>query len=332
MYFALVIALIFALLLVLNVAASISATVLWRAVSARAAANWTARARAQFIFSLRALPFAAALVFVSAFLLPSYFLFEPLSSDETVSLKLAVVSFISAVGVLSAFYRVFKSWSATRKLLKDWMRYAEPIKVAGVSVPVYRICHPFPVIAVIGTFRPRMFVAAQIFASLTEEEFQAAICHETGHLAARDNFKRMLMRVCRDLLIFPVGRSLDRAWAENAEAGADEFAAQSGGNRTAINLAAALIKIARIVPEGAKPSMPSGAFLIGQQTAEIAFRVQKLLRMTDGENIFNLRNGIKISFWIYSAVFTALVLLLATNETFLFKIHTALETIVTALQ
>ncbi|MDQ6785590.1 MAG: M48 family metalloprotease [Acidobacteriota bacterium] len=331
MYFLLGTALIFALLLVSNVAASVSATVLWRAV-ARRAENWTAQSRARFIFSLRVLPFVAALVFVLVFLVPAYLLFEPHSSGEIVSFKLAFLSIISAAGVGIAFCRIFRTWRATRRLASDWMRHAEAIRISGVSIPVYRIRHSFPVVAVVGAIRPRMFVAEQIFASLDEREFQAAIAHEAGHLAARDNLKRTLMRGCRDLLVLPFGNSLDRAWTENAESSADEYAARMGGNLTALNLAAALIKIARIVPEGAKPTMPAGAFLIEAQTAEIAARVQRLLQIAESENILEIPRGFKYPYRLYSGVVLTVILLIATNQEFLQKIHIALEKIVRVLQ
>lgn len=331
MYFLLIISLILALLLVLNVAASISASVLWRFASRRTQ-SWTAQNRARFIFALRVFPLASALVSVLAFLLPAYLLFEPNTSKEIVGFKLAFFSVASAVGVGFAFYRVFATWRATRELVSDWMRNAEPIRVAGVSVPVYKIRHTFPVIAVVGTFHPRMFVAGQIFDSLDENEFQAAVRHEAGHLAARDNFKRTIMRACRDLLVFPFGKTLDRAWAENAEAGADEFAARTGGSQTALNLASALIKIARIIPPGAKPSMPSGAFLVEEPTAEIAFRVRKLLQITDGNTVFQTARASYFLFWIYSASILFALALLAANQNFLQKVHDFLEAIVAVLQ
>ncbi len=332
MYFLLGISLVFALLLVLNVLASIGASVLWRAASKRTE-NWTAQARARFIFALRVFPVAAALVAVFAFLLPAYILFEPHRSSETVGVKLAFLSLLSAVGVGFAFYRVFQTRRATRRLIKDWMKRAEPIKVSGVAVPVYKIRHPFPVIAVVGALRPRMFVAEQIFETLETGEFQAAIWHETGHLAACDNFKRAVMRVCRDLLVFPFGKTLDRAWAEEAEAGADEYAAQSGGDsQTALNLAAALIKIARIVPAGAKPSMPAGAFLIEQPSTEIAFRVQKLLQMTGGETSFLASRAFNFRLWFCCAALCATLVLLAADQNFLLQLHNASETVVALLQ
>ncbi len=332
MYFLLGISLVFASLLVLNAAASIFGSVLWRFVS-KSAVNWSAQKRARFIFALRVFPFAGALVFVSAFLLPAYLLFEPHASDESVSFKLAFLSTVSAIGSVCAFVNIFRTRRATRLLVSDWMKYAEPIEIPDVSIPVYRISHPFPVIAVVGAFRPRMFIANQIFALLDEKEFQAAIRHETGHLAARDNLKRTFMRVCRDLLVFPFGQTLDRAWAENAESGADEYAAQTGDNSTALDLAAALIKIARIVPPGAKPSMPTGAFLIEQPSAEIAFRVQKLLQMTDGKSVLQNCRSSNFLFRLYTGfALYALLLLLVVNQNFLQKVHNIIETVVAVLK
>lgn len=333
MYFILGISLVLALLLVLNVLISIGASMFWR-VAARATEDWTAQNRARFIFALRVFPFASAFLFVFGFLMPAYLLFEPHSSDEIVTYKLALLSGASLVGVGFAFYRVFGTWRATDALVKDWTRRAETIEIEGVSIPVYKIRHRFPVVAVVGAFRPKMFVAEQIFESLEAEEFAAAVRHEAGHLAARDNFKRAAMRVCRDLLIFPFfGDALDRAWAENIESGADEYAAQTGGGSTALNLASALIKIARIVPPGAKPSMPAAcAFLIEKPTAEIAARVRRLLRMSDGSLIFQNARLADYSLRLCSACALCALTLLATNHNFLQTVHDFLEAVVAVLQ
>ena len=47
-------------------------------------------------------------------------------------------------------------------------------------------------VAVVGAFRPRLFIADHVFESLTAEELAATIAHEYGHLAAHDNFKRVV--------------------------------------------------------------------------------------------------------------------------------------------
>ena len=331
MYFLLGISLMFALLLLLNLLISTAATVLWRTISP-AAESWTAQRRAQTIFALRIFPFVSALVFVIAILVPAYLLFEPKASGEVVGLKLGLLAIASTGGIIIAFYRIFGTWWKTRRLISNWLKHAEPIEIANVSVPIYRMQHPFPVIAIVGMFRPRIFIARQIFDALNEEELQAAIAHEYGHLAARDNFKRTLLRVSRDLLVFPFGRSLDRAWSENAESAADEYAAQKG-HLTAVSLAAALVKIARIVPHGTKPAMPSGAFLITEQTDFVTYRIRRLLQLSEIK--LNPADyeffGFGFMLWILPAAASIIIVFLATNQNFLEQIHSVLESIVALL-
>lgn len=332
MYFFLGICLLFAFLLVLNFLVSLAASLVWRIIE-NSAQNWSARSRTQVIFSLRIIPLIVAIVLVSAFLVPAYLLFEPHSPDETVSLKLGILTTLSIIGIAAASFRVFGTWWRTHRLVKDWLKLSEPIFIENLKIPVYRIRHPFPIIAVVGTFRVKMFVAEQIFDSLDAHEIQAAIAHECGHLATKDNFKRTILRICRDLLVFPMGKRLDKAWAENAESAADEFAAQNGGDSTALNLAAALVKIARIVPPNTSPAMPLGAFLIEDNTADITWRVRRLVKLAG--NLNSLKNtskiGLRLALTICSAVFLSIIAL-ATNHNFLFQVHTILEKFVAILQ
>ncbi|MDQ3180965.1 MAG: M56 family metallopeptidase [Acidobacteriota bacterium] len=333
MYFLLGISLFFALFFVLNLSASALAAAIWRVLSPQVN-YWSAQKCARISFTLRLLPTILAFVFGTAFLLPAYLLFEPYSTKEIVTIKLALPALISAVGIGIALFRVFASWRMTRRLVADWLELSEQITIKNISIPVYCIRHPFPVIAVVGAFRPRLFVARQIFDSLSEEEFQAAIAHEYGHLVARDNLKRMLIGVCRDLLLVSCGRRLDRAWTETSEASADEYAAHSGGEATALSLASALVKVARIVPQGASPAMPVGAFLMEAQTADINYRVRRLLQFTKKKNACagQIWFGFSLSFWLSLGGFSAVILMLATNYRFLQNIHLGYEYIVNILQ
>jgi Zn-dependent protease with chaperone function len=335
MYFLLVITLALTSLLLFNTLASVLATVLWRVTAlSDSTVELTAQQKSQRIFALRIFPSAAAFVFITAFLLPAYFLFEPLKSGEVVSVKLLLLASISVLGIASAFFRVLLTWRATRRLVQNWLLNAKPVVLEGVSIPVYSIRHAFPVIAVVGAVRPRMFVAQQILDSLEAAELQAAIAHEQGHLISRDNLKRALMRFCRDLLLIPYGHRLERAWAESAEVAADEYAARIGGKKMMLNLATALIKIARMVPEGAKPAMPAGAFLIDKQSCDVSARVHNLLQLAEVKNLPEhppqLCSGIK--FWIYSSSIVSIVFILATQRAFLLTIHEALEIIVMLLR
>ena len=199
---------------------------------------------------------------------------------EVVSKKLATLAILSAIGVAFALWRALRSWFATRSLRREWLSNAVQIILGGISIPTFRISNSFPIIAVVGTVRPRLFIAEHVLEILNEEELTAAIAHEGGHLSAHDNFKRSLLRACRDvLMIVPCGRSLDRAWAEAAECAADEHAAQQNAE-TALNLASALVKIAKMVPVGARASVPMAAFLVGvEETRGVKARVRRLLEI-----------------------------------------------------
>jgi Zn-dependent protease with chaperone function len=266
-------------LLALNAFASALAGLLWRAVAPRVAGR-PAAVRARLLFALRVSPpaFAAALVF--ALLLPAYLLYEPPYTDERVGTKLLLLAAASAAGVLLACWRVARTWLATRRLTRDWMRHAEPFAAEGARVPAYRIRHRFPVIAVIGVLRPRLFVASQIFDALTAGELSAALAHERGHVGARDNLKRAVLQAAQDalLLLAPLGRALRREWQQESELAADEFAASADPD-AALDLASALVKISRLIPAGARPTLPAGAHLLGEVEDGLSRRVRALLRL-----------------------------------------------------
>ncbi|MGH9843704.1 MAG: M48 family metalloprotease [Blastocatellia bacterium] len=331
MYELLGICLALAALLTFNAIASLLSALLWRALGSRCQL-WPAVTRARLLFALRFIPAAAALC-VLALLLPAYVAYEPKHNAEPVSLKLGLLAAISAAGLLLAAWRGLAAWRATRRLLKDWLRNADPIEMRDASIPVYRLRHRFPVIAVVGAFRPRLFITDYLLDSLSREELAAAIAHECGHLASRDNLKRALLRVCRDVLtILPCGRSLDRDWAEAAEAAADEYAARKGGP-AALDLAAALVKIARLIPPGAKPIMPAGALLIGENAGGIAARVTRLMQMASaGSSVASRAPAITGALWFLFASSVMAVLLAAFQSNWLVVIHLLIEAAVSTLQ
>ena len=278
MYALLCICLTLSALLAVNALASALAGVVWRALAARVR-GWGAGARARLLFALRVSPPAAAAALAFALIVPSYLLYEPHDSGEEVGVKLLVIACVSAAGVLLAAWRVARTWVATRRLALDWMRRAEPFEVKGARVPAFRIRHSFPVIAVIGVRRPRLFVASQVFDALTPEELAAALAHERGHVEGRDNLKRALLQAGEDALLHaPLGRSLRREWQRESEMAADEYAAAAGA-KAALDLASAIVKISKLIPPGARPTLPAGAHLLGGAEDGAARRVRNLLRL-----------------------------------------------------
>jgi len=266
-------------LLALNAFASVLAELAWRAVAPRVA-HRSAAVRARLLFALRVSPPALAAALVFALLLPAYLLYEPHDTGERVGAKLLLLAAVSAAGVLLACWRVARTWLATRRLVGDWMRHAEPFTAEGASVPAYRIRHRFPVIAVIGVLRPRLFIATQIFDALTPGELASALAHERGHVEARDNLKRAVLQAGQDalLVLAPLGRSLRREWQRESELAADEFAA-SAGPAAALDLASTIVKISRLIPAGATPTLPAGAHLLGEADDGLSQRVRALLRL-----------------------------------------------------
>jgi Zn-dependent protease with chaperone function len=277
MYYLLGIMVFLAAFLAANAAGSLVAALLWRATRGMVARRLTSRARADLLFALRAAPAALALVSVATLLAPAYFIHEPAGTEEEVGFKLAALAALAAAGLALAAWRVAASLVATRKVRRALMRRAQPLDLRGVTVPAFRVEHQLPLVAVVGVFRPRVFVASQLFDALGADEIAAAVSHESGHVSARDNLKRTVMRACRDaLLLAPWSRRLERAWSAESENAADEFAARAGGRAQAISLASALVKIARLMPDTGLAATPGIALLVDGE-ANVAARVDRLL-------------------------------------------------------
>lgn len=333
MYELLGISLGLASLLTINAVASVGAVACWRFLEAPLRSQ-SAGVRAEFLFILRVGPPALALLSVAFFLVPSYVGYEPYPTSEIVSKKLAALAIISAVGVTLALSRTLRSWFATRTLLQEWLSGAVQIKLDGTNIPTFRILSSFPIIAVVGTLRPRLFIAESVLQKLSPEELKAAIAHEGGHLYAHDNCKRSLLRASRDMLMMvPCGRSLDRAWAEAAECAADERAAGQSAE-TALNLAAALVKIAKMVPVGARAAVPMAAFLVGvEESRGVKARVRRLLEIASHDYLRQVPKPaiIRILPAVSLCGLLLLALIVASTPMVLASVHNVIERAVALL-
>src|ERR1700730_9148676 len=98
MYELLGISLILASLLTINALASGAAAACWRFIE-RPLQTRSARTRAEVLFAMRVGPPTLAFISVALFLVPSYVVYEPYASGETVSKKLATLAILSAIGV-----------------------------------------------------------------------------------------------------------------------------------------------------------------------------------------------------------------------------------------
>lgn len=332
MYEFLGITLVLALLLTINATATLVAAGFGR-IGKRLLKKCSARTRAEILFVMRIGPPVIAIVAIAAFMIPSYLTYEPHKSGEVVSWKLGALASLSAIGVGLAISRGLRSWLATRSLLKEWLASSTPVQLDAITVPTYVLRHSFPIIAVVGASRPRLFIAGQVFASLSQEELAAAIAHEYGHLAAHDNFKRSVMRISRAaLLLIPCGRSLDHAWSEASESAADEHAAQRS-SLVALNLASALVRIAKMIPKGQQQIVPASvsAFLAGNEdTPRVRVRVKRLVELaaTDPRQLVSSAPLVRFMPWVVLTAVVSASITVESRPQVLAAVHAFVEEVV----
>jgi Zn-dependent protease with chaperone function len=262
---------------------------------ARAVAHLAPSARAWLLLRLRLAPAAAAMVFAFGVVLPTFLVFEPRETREAVSITLASVATIGAVLLLWSVGRGFRAWNATRMLERRWSAGAVPWG-ADSRLPVRLIDHEFPTVAVVGVTSPRLYVSRRVLAECSPAEVRAMFAHEAAHVISRDNLKRLLMRLCPDVIW--VRTAIERAWACAAEEVADTGAARASGIDR-LDLAQALVRVARLVPSAALTE-PVSAFYLG---GSIDARVRRLLDPTDEPP--------RRAWWSWAAGFACLSLLAA---------------------
>ena len=101
-------------------------------------------------------------------------------------------------------------------------------------------------LSVAGILSTKILVGANARRALTHAELDVALAHEQAHRRLWDNLKRFVVFCAPDILgLSEAGRQLERMWNSAVECLADEQAVAGDANR-AVNLAAALVKVARL--------------------------------------------------------------------------------------
>jgi Zn-dependent protease with chaperone function len=218
--------------------------------------------------ALRLLPALGGLLAGLALAVPAFLMHEPASVDERPG---AFAMLLASAGMLvagSLARRTLRAWRSTRRVLGEWERSAQPVAMPGTPAPGFCIAHSFPVVAVVGVIRPRLFVARSVLQALTPRELQAVLQHEAAHVRALDNVKRWLMACAPSIGWRRTALELEEAWEHAAEHEADR------GAQGALDLASALVKTARLAPHSARLRVPAAAFHGG---GDVARRVQDLI-------------------------------------------------------
>jgi beta-lactamase regulating signal transducer with metallopeptidase domain len=278
------------------------------------------RAQALKYILLRAFPGTASVLFVVALYLPVVCRHEPGSVEERASLAMCVLATLAASILIGAAIRALRSIWATQRVVRSWTREARTIDFAELSIPAFVIEAKFPVVAIVGIFHQRLFIARQVLEHCSTEELRAVVAHERAHLQHRDNFLRLLLLCFPDLLsITPIAARLERAWTQASEERADDEAARAG---LGLELASALCKVARLARGSLQ--LPVMALYHG---ADVAHRANRLLQPTIRSTS---AKSCSMATWLGFALLIAAILIAASIE--LPRLHAVTETAVRFLQ
>jgi hypothetical protein len=216
------------------------------------------------------LPAACALLCAFGAALPIFLYFEPRDSGERLSVTLGVVAMAGAALLARSVWRAAAGWKATGAVMRAWQARGRRLDAFDAPLPVFAIEESFPTVAVVGFSRPALFIAERVLRECSDGEVRAMVRHECAHVTSRDNLKRFVIRACPDVL--RRNGALDRAWVSAAEEAADARAA-GGDPASALQLAEALIRVARLAPRVSTLEVASAFYLGGS----IESRVRRLI-------------------------------------------------------
>ncbi len=235
-------------------------------VAMRRARTMRPQRAARFLLTLRLLPCALPAIAVIALCVPSYLRFEPGVAEEQAGLLCASAAFLGAILLAVAITRT--AGALIRTALFVHRAAGFEVRLDGGTVWVVK---HHTGLALAGILTPRLLVSEDAMKFLSREQLTAALRHERAHQASRDNFKRLLLLLAPSLI--PGLGALENAWVKCAEWAADDQAAE-GDARRSLDLAAALVKIARL-PAGV-PLPPLMASLV-EADEDFSERVDRLL-------------------------------------------------------
>jgi len=223
--------------------------------------------------ALRVLPLAASIAVTFALVVPSFQLLEPRSMDidEGMGVLPLALGICALLLIAWGCFRVITAQTRTSRAVARWLEGAHPLKVDSGAPAVTFCSRPeAPPLTLVGVRKPRVLVSKSTVALLSHDELHIALRHELAHMQSRDNLKKLIFRFCP----FPGMAKLESAWAQAAELAADDSAVSNLDD--AVDLAAALVKLSRLLPVDA-PAEAAPVCTVGFVTGSISARVARLL-------------------------------------------------------
>jgi beta-lactamase regulating signal transducer with metallopeptidase domain len=266
--------------------AATSVVCMWAGRLARPAASALApTTAANLLFTIRILPVLLASLATFGFVLPALLKFEPRSTSELVGWPLLGLAILGAIALIVMSVRAATILRSTRLVAATWRRHSKKLLLENIDVPVYCLNGPGhgSVLAVLGFFRPKIFVAKQIVDTLTQAELMAAVEHERAHVSSFDNLKQLAVKVTRLPNWLNFSGAPNSAWTNASEIAADETALASG--ISVLDLSSALIKVASLSSRAVVGETVAASHLVpvGPESS-LQARVDHLQEILEGDN------------------------------------------------
>ena len=249
----------------------VASAIAWAAGRAIVRGRW--QLNSDWLLLVRLFPACVAALFVGIAFLPAHLRFEPSESDESFG-RLLLTLFILAIAI------IWRAAARAGTVAAAALRTSRVLATMPAAIPApvegaYEV-EQFAGLSLAGLFRTRILVGADARRVLTRDELDVALAHEHAHRASYDNIKRCAMFCAPDFFGWTsTARALEQRWRAEAECRADSRAV-AGDERRAVQLASALVKVARL-GNGGRSRLASPVWSTFHEPMLLEARVRRLV-------------------------------------------------------
>ena len=239
-----------------------------------------ARARAKRLLLWRLSPVVLGLLAAAVAVL-AFLQHEPRATVETPGPVVLAAACVTVALTLLAGWRVMHRCRITTRFLESVECTATRVTLRGFPLAAWQVDTDFPLVAVVGIWRPRLLIARRVLERIPPDELDVVLGHELAHAQQRDNIPRLFIAGLPDVIgLADRWLDIERAWEMAAEDAADDLAAGDDVHARTC-LASALVRVAKMARSPGVPAVPLLAFHRGDS---IERRVRRLLDRPDARS------------------------------------------------